>query len=257
MKQNATTPAAPGVKTQEKRPLYDVLREGVAKLRARAEALASAELSREQVKAAAADLADRAARAAAMATEEAKRLLRPHQDEVRKIKAAWEPVIQEFRDVEAAAKGAAALVLSAERAEREAAEAEARRLREEAEARQREAQQRALAAEDPGDRAEAEDAAATAWKDRRAAGELFPAMSDTVARSASGAGLFEREDWRWEVVDEAAVPEEFTVRVVDAVKVEAAVREGRRDIPGLRVFKVATVVRQPARGSRPAGKGKG
>jgi hypothetical protein len=54
------------------------------------------------------------------------------------------------------------------------------------------------------------------------------------AVAPSVAGVSTSVVWRFEVVDPAAVPREFLV--VDEVAVRAAIRGGRRDIPGLRIY---------------------
>lgn len=49
------------------------------------------------------------------------------------------------------------------------------------------------------------------------------------------AGVSVREVWKWDLADEAQVPHEYYS--IDPSKIDAAVKAGARDIPGIRIYK--------------------
>ena len=61
-------------------------------------------------------------------------------------------------------------------------------------------------------------------------------VAATEAAPPKVQGISTRSVWAWEVTNPGAVPEEFTVRMVDSAKVDAAVAAGARSIPGLRIY---------------------
>lgn len=52
-------------------------------------------------------------------------------------------------------------------------------------------------------------------------------------------GVSVREVWRWELVDESKIPMEYYS--LDHSKIDAAVKSGKREIPGIRVYQDAQV----------------
>lgn len=52
-------------------------------------------------------------------------------------------------------------------------------------------------------------------------------------------GVSVREVWKWDLVDESQVPQKYYS--VDPAKIEAAVKAGEREIPGVRIYKEARV----------------
>lgn len=90
-------------------------------------------------------------------------------------------------------------------------------------------------------------AAATQAQQAKTPQEYKAVVNHAVATVASAAAVPKNitvaEVWAFEVLDEAEVPVEFLS--VDANKVNAAVKAGARDIPGLRIFSESRVtVRQ-------------
>jgi ABC-type proline/glycine betaine transport system ATPase subunit len=52
-------------------------------------------------------------------------------------------------------------------------------------------------------------------------------------------GVSVREVWKWDLVDESQIPQKYYS--VDPAKIEAAVKAGEREIPGVRIYKEARV----------------
>lgn len=129
------------------------------------------------------------------------------------------------------------------REERERQEAEARRLREEAEREAREKAEAAKAAEDEEAQRLAEEAAARLAEAQTAEAavkslptlEIPRAVVEAPAplKSASG-GVSTRKVWKHEITDATAIPREFLK--VDEQAIRQAIRDGRRDIPGVRIY---------------------
>ncbi len=61
----------------------------------------------------------------------------------------------------------------------------------------------------------------------------------------SKAGISVRKVWKWELIDDTKVPETF--KSVDPKKLDAAVKAGIRDIPGVRVFEDSAVTVRTAK----------
>lgn len=111
---------------------------------------------------------------------------------------------------------------------RAAAEAEAVRLAAEAEARLAEAQQTATI--------EAADAAVEAMQEADTAAALATAapIELTRTRSVMGALTGLKDNWTYEITDLVKVPAHFLI--VNDAAVKLAVKQGARDIPGLRIW---------------------
>jgi hypothetical protein len=141
--------------------------------------------------------------------------------------------------------------LEAERQERERKareecerqEAEARAKREQAEREAREAAAKAKAEHDAEAQRLAEEAKAklAEAKTAEAAIQSLPTLEIPRAhvappaplKSASG-GVSTRKVWTFEITDEAAVPRDYLV--VDETKIRQAMRDGAREIPGVRIY---------------------
>lgn len=141
---------------------------------------------------------------------------------------------------------------AAQRAERERAEAEARAAREkaEAEARAAEEEARRVAQADADSAAaqaalEAAEAKAAELDEAKLQEQTLDALPDlpvpvpVVAEAPKVEGVQMRKVWTFEVESVALIPAEYLV--VDEKKIRQAVRDGVRDIPGVRIFKESQV----------------
>jgi hypothetical protein len=72
--------------------------------------------------------------------------------------------------------------------------------------------------------------------------DLVEPEASTMARTESGAALHVRKTWKAEVTDEGAVPREYCT--VDTRKINAAVKAGVREIPGVRIFEDITPIQR-------------
>lgn len=92
------------------------------------------------------------------------------------------------------------------------------------------------------ERAEIEQNALAAAEQLEASGEADGAlavldasdMAPTAIRSDSGASTHMRDDWKYEVITKTEVPE--YLKVVDDRLVKQAIKDGKREIPGLRIW---------------------
>lgn len=64
--------------------------------------------------------------------------------------------------------------------------------------------------------------------------EIKPIIQKTVAGEGGGAATM-REDWAWDVADEAKIPRQFLA--IDRAAITKAVRAGVREIPGIKIYK--------------------
>ncbi len=62
----------------------------------------------------------------------------------------------------------------------------------------------------------------------------------TAAQAPKVAGVSVSKVWKWELLDPAQVPAEYWS--IDPAKLDAAVKAGARDIPGVRVYEDARVI---------------
>jgi len=79
--------------------------------------------------------------------------------------------------------------------------------------------------------------AASEQTDHAKAQQLVMQAAKKTAPAISGVSV--REVWKWELEDASKVPSEYLT--VDHSKVDAAVKSGKRDIPGIRVYQDAQV----------------
>lgn len=130
---------------------------------------------------------------------------------------------------------------------RRAAEEAARQERERLEAERKAAEEAAKAAAAAGD----EEAAAAAQAQAvvlAAEAEVVEHLAPAVVEQPTKlAGIATRQDWDFEIVDEAAIPREFLV--VDEKKVRAYVKAMKSDakIPGVRVFAKEVIAARAAK----------
>lgn len=139
---------------------------------------------------------------------------KPHRDEVASINESFGELASPLAGIEEALK---AQVVAFQRAEEERVEAERRRLEANAKRRQTREDKRA---EEQG---------------REAAQHEAPEIPDAPAsRDVIGGQVQTRKVWKMEVVDEDAVPREYLM--VDEPLIRKAVKDGVREIPGVRIF---------------------
>lgn len=144
-------------------------------------------------------------------------LVKPLNDHVKKINERFKAYTGPLEDAEVALKGKVAKFLAAEREK------------------QRKEQER-LDAERRAAEAKAKKAGKEEW-------ELppTPVASAPTTKAKGGYGaIHTREVWKYEVEDISKVPLAF--HTVDDATVRAAIAEGARDIPGLRIYSEDSVV---------------
>jgi len=191
-----------------------------------------------------------------LAKDRRAREIAPFETPLKEIKARWAPLVEGFEGCITRLKSDASVVL--------------KRKREEEERKRREAEARLQAARDAERKLEREridlftkgasqspDAPVTegahkqALTDLRAAREavdrLPPAGAPIGVKSESGT-LSGRDVVKWEVEDINMIPDAYVQRLADTRKIDLAVRNGARNIPGIRVFTdTVMAVRKAAR----------
>jgi len=60
--------------------------------------------------------------------------------------------------------------------------------------------------------------------------------TDTVTRTETGASAFSRKPWKYEIENLAEVPDEYTERVINHQAVKDAIKQGVREIKGIRIY---------------------
>lgn len=138
--------------------------------------------------------------------------VKPLNDEVREINAWFKPALDRLKDCEGELKkimGAYSL-------------------------RKQEEQQRLLA-----EAAKAAEAALVTATDPQA-DVMALVQQATATQAPKVAGVSVSRIWKWELVDPAQVPMEYWS--IDPAKLDAAVKAGAREIPGVRVFEDARVI---------------
>jgi hypothetical protein len=190
-----------------------------------------AELDEQRAREEAAARAEReeAARAAVAAEAEARRVAAERERELRAQNEALTAEIAAMSDSELRAVAHAPATDDAGRRRAQAAARERQLRRERAEAAQR--AEEARAAEQAAREAEAEAAARPAVEAPR-----LEVAAPVALKSTSGS-ISRRKVWTATVVDPARVPDRF--KVVDQKAINAAMRGGERDIPGVRIEQVS------------------
>jgi hypothetical protein len=138
--------------------------------------------------------------------------VKPLNDEVKEINAWFKPALERLKDCEAELKrimGAYSLAKQQE-------------------------QQRILA-----EAAKAAEAALVTSSDPQQS-VMALVQQATEAQAPRVAGVSVSRVWKWELVDPAQVPLEFWS--IDPAKLDAAVKAGTREIPGVRVYEDARVI---------------
>lgn len=206
------------------------LTDGLALLRARA---ADLDLSAPEVEFAIQRIVISGQNALAVAKDRRDRETEPHAAALAEVKVRWRPLVDGFEVLVKTMKAVVAEVLRKRREEQD-------RLRREAEAKLEEARRKEAAA-----------AQATNGEKRevlrdlrlaRAAVDALPPAGAPIGIKTDKGTLSERKTWAWEVENLAEVPDQYTQRCVDSKKVDLAVENGVRSIPGIRIFEKTGIV---------------
>lgn len=163
----------------------------------------------------------------------------PHREATKAIDAEFKELVS---PLEGAMRALEAQILAHRQREEEAARQAQREEQERVEAERKRLEENARKRQEEEDaKASAEGRAAVEQKpfeieDARAA----PPPEKTKA-TATGTKATVKDNWKFEVLDVDQVPDEFVVRQVDGTQVKAAIRAGKREIPGLRIYNDAGV----------------
>lgn len=175
----------------------------------------------------------------------------PHASALADVKVRWRPVVDGLDDLFRRLKVMASDVLKRKRDEEE-------RLRREAQARldaAREAERKAaedakrLPVSEPT-QAVAHVSALGELRSARAALDALPPSGSPIGVKTAGGTLFGRKVWKWETLDVSKVPDAYVQRLVDPTKVDLAVDNGVREIPGLRIFEDVEMTSRRVKGRR-------
>lgn len=169
------------------------------------------------------------------------RITKPINEALREVNGRFKSMVAPLDEAESVLKGK---MLTFQKAEEAKAREEAQRLqkqqdeadrlaREEAQ-RKRDEEAKQATDDETFDRAELPPAVVNAPLPVPERTIIEPAIRKTTF-GQSGAAFTAKEVWKFELVDLAQVPVEFTL--LDSSKVNQAIRAGIREIPGIRVFK--------------------
>jgi hypothetical protein len=165
------------------------------------------------------------------------RELAPYVEPVTEIKSRWKPLIDGFDELFRKLKMLGGDVLRRKREEEEKKRREAEALLEEA----RRKEQERLAAEKRKQTVEEalaeRDQSLTALGEARAAVDALPPRGAPLGVKTEAGTLFGREVWRWEVKDIESVPDAYCQKMVEGHKVDLAIKNGVREIAGIRIWK--------------------
>lgn len=154
----------------------------------------------------------------------------PHAEALAEVKMRWRSLVDGFDALVRDMKAAVEVILKKRREDQE-------RTRQEAEAR--------LAAARDAERVAAESMKSAALKDlrtARAAVDALPPAGAPIGIKTDKGSLSERKTWTWEVEKLELVPEAYITRYVDPTKVDLAVKNGVRAIPGIRIYERVDIV---------------
>lgn len=79
----------------------------------------------------------------------------------------------------------------------------------------------------------------------RATLDAIPERTDTV--KTVGGSLFARRAWKWRPVNLDLVPDQYIQRQVDVARLDMAIHNGVRDIPGIEIYEEETAVSRRAK----------
>jgi len=172
-----------------------------------------------------------------IAKDRREREAKPFEEPLAEIKARWKPLIDGFDVLFKRLKVKASEVLQRQRDIEEKKRREAETRLESARAAERarfeESQHKTNGAKN--DIQSRTDTLEELRRARLAVDALPPAGAPIGVKTDSGT-LSGREVWKWEVEDLNQVPDAYVQRLVDPVKVDMAVKNGARNIPGIRVY---------------------
>ena len=170
-------------------------------------------------------IASRCREARDIAKDRCKRELEPYEPEAKRIRARWKPLIDGFDAAFKRAKTLGQDILRRKRAEQEKARAEANR--------------KLLAAQKAEAKAKTQQALAKAHETSETLQEQLDALPPEgapIGVRTEETTLYPRKVLKWETVDVNKVPDEYCQRLVDSHKVDFAIKNGVREISGIRIW---------------------
>lgn len=173
-------------------------------------------------------MASQCQKARDLAQDRRDRELAPYVPEVKAIRARWKPMIEGFDLVFKKTKALAQDVLRKKRAAQERLRKEAHKKLLVQQAAAKKKNPTALAKQRIADAAEALDA--------------MPPEGAPLGVKTDETTLYARKVWKWETVDSNTVPDTYVQRYVDTKKVDLAVKNGMRDIPGIKIWEAEEMV---------------
>lgn len=176
-------------------------------------------------------IASQCQKARDLAKDRRDRELAPFVPKVKSIRARWKPIVDGFDLVFKKSKDLGQDILRSRRAEQE-------RLRKEAE-------QKLLAAQRAEAKAKSKKALAKIQetaKDLKEKVEALPPEGAPLGVKTDETTLYARKAWKWETTDINKVPDTYVKRYTDTPKVDLAVKNGKRNIPGIKIWEEEEMV---------------
>jgi hypothetical protein len=167
-------------------------------------------------------MASQCQKARDLAQDRRDRELAPYVPEVRTIRARWKPMIEGFDMIFKRTKALAQDILRKKRAETE-------RLR-------KEARKKFLVLQEAAKKKNSTALAKKRIEDAAAELDAMPPEGSPLGVKTDETTLYARKVWKWETIDPKAVPNTYVQRYIDAKKVDLAVKNGKREIPGIKIW---------------------
>lgn len=165
------------------------------------------------------------------------RELAPYVGPVTEIKSRWKPLIDGFDEMFSKLKALGGEVLRRKREEEEKRRREAEAALEAARKKEQERLASEARAKTIADALAERDESLTALGEARAAVDALPPVGAPIGVKTEAGTLFGREVWKWEVVDIDIVPDAYCQKMVEGHKVDMAIKNGVREIVGIRIWK--------------------
>lgn len=170
----------------------------------------------------------------------------PYDGPLKEIRARWKPVVDGFDGLVTRIKAVAADVLRRKREEQARSRREAEARLEAARAAEREREVRERQGK-PAANLPARTDSLSELRDARAALDSLPPEGAPIGIKTETGTLSGREVWKWEVLEVKDVPDAYCQRLVEPNKVDLAIKNGVREIPGIRIYKDIEMVSRRAR----------
>ena len=169
----------------------------------------------------------------------------PYEVPLKEVKDRWRPIIDGFDNLFRRIKVMASDVLTRKRQEEGAKRRAAETKLEEA----RKAEQSREEAEKKGNvQVPARVETLTALREARAALDSLPPAGAPIGVKTESGTLSGREVWKWKVEDIALVPDIYCQKMVEGDKVDFAIKNGLRAIPGIKVWPEIEMVSRRTKG---------